>query len=180
MTEKDSKSDVKRICQCGKCGREVTGFNYKLGLAHRFIRGHNLSGESNPLWKNYRIKEGSGYVLIKMPKHPRANNYGYVLEHIVVLEEKLGRPLRDKEVTNHINGKKDDNRPENLEVYRTSGEHLRMHFKDKKMKDMSTRKCIECKRGVEQVGRSKWFILGRDKFLCHPCHGTAKKYGRKP
>lgn len=45
-----------------------------------------------------------------------------VLEHIVVMEQKLGRPLdwQAGEQAHHINGVKDDNRPENLELWVTS------------------------------------------------------------
>ena len=58
-----------------------------------------------------------GYVLVKCPEHPRANPLtGYVFEHILVLEEKLGRPLEDEEISHHENENPSDNRPENLEV----------------------------------------------------------------
>ena len=54
------------------------------------------------------------YSFKRAPNHPRANKYGFVQEHILVLEEKMGESLPKDWCTHHLNGIKDDNRPENL------------------------------------------------------------------
>jgi hypothetical protein len=55
-----------------------------------------------------------------MPDHPSADKSGCVYEHRLRMEEMLGRPLVAGESVHHKNGLRDDNRPENLELWISS------------------------------------------------------------
>jgi len=75
------------------------------------------TGIKNPNWKGGRRVGGSKgeYVLILAPEHPYAVN-GYVLEHRLVVEKRIGRHLSPEEIVHHLNGIPNDNRDENLVV----------------------------------------------------------------
>lgn len=62
----------------------------------------------------------SGYRwLTGMFDHPNAIR-GHVAEHVIIMSEILGRGLLPKENVHHKNGVRDDNRPENLELWSKS------------------------------------------------------------
>lgn len=67
-----------------------------------------------------------GYVQIYRPDHPFAGKDGYIFEHRLVMEEKLGRYLQPEERVHHLNEIKDDNSPDNLEI-KTNGAHTIYH-----------------------------------------------------
>ncbi len=68
--------------------------------------------------EGYVAKTGYKYLGIK--NHPLANKHGRVAEHILIMSQHLGRPLRKGENVHHKNGIRDDNRIENLELWSTS------------------------------------------------------------
>jgi hypothetical protein len=81
-------------------------------------------GELHPDWKG-GTKISKGYRYIYQPDHPFRRHGNYVLEHRLVMEQKLGRYLHPKEVVHHIDGNRLNNVPENLIVFGSNGEHLR-------------------------------------------------------
>ncbi|NCD13365.1 MAG: HNH endonuclease [Epsilonproteobacteria bacterium] len=97
------------------------------------------SGENAANWKGGRKKTQKGYVLILKKDHPRSSKAGYIMEHRLVMENHLKRYLRSDEVVHHINGKKDDNRIENL-LLMDHGEHSRSHHKGLKRSDETKQK----------------------------------------
>lgn len=121
------KGNDRRIwARCELCGRMRWTF-IKDGkpkhprCKHCALKDRN--GTHNHNWKGGRYRTVDGYVKIHCPDHPSADKWGYILEHRLILEQKLGRPLKREEVGHHLNGIKDDNRPENLLTMR-AGAHV--------------------------------------------------------
>ncbi len=110
----------------------------------------NQKEENNRNWKGGKMKH-QGYNMILKPTHPRAkSNHGYVYEHILKIEEKLGRYLEVDEVVHHINEKRDDNRIENLKVMK-KGEHQSHHSKitiSKQKRDKGSGRLIRSEKSV--------------------------------
>lgn len=81
-------------------------------------------GPRNPHWTGGVTKHCRGYVVLTRPDHPNADSNGQIFEHRVIMEQVLGRLLDPVEVVHHKNGLKDDNRPENLELFDSQSEHM--------------------------------------------------------
>jgi hypothetical protein len=90
---------------------------------------YGQKGETNPNWKGGRTLNTEGYIWIKNLEHPYKNALGYVAEHRLVMEDKLGRYLLPSEVIHHLNGNRTDNRIENLRLV-TAIEHADIHWKN--------------------------------------------------
>jgi len=93
-------------------------------------------GKAHGRWGGGRHKHTEGYVYIHvealLPKDQQAyggmaDKRGYILEHRLVAARKLGRVLTEQEVAHHVNGIKDDNRAENIEVFVSASDHRCHH-----------------------------------------------------
>jgi hypothetical protein len=62
-------------------------------------------------------KDRAGYILLYLPNHPNCSVNGQYAEHRLVMEKMIGRYLIKDENVHHKNGIRDDNRPENLELW---------------------------------------------------------------
>lgn len=94
----------------------------RFGFAMR-PRGQKF-GEQHKGWKGGRTVDKSGYVLVYKPDHPHCSASGYVREHRLVMEQKLGRYLEKHEAVHHIDENTSNNSPENLELFDSNGRHL--------------------------------------------------------
>jgi hypothetical protein len=75
------------------------------------------TGARNPAWRGGRQVDQDGYVVLqRLPTRQ--------LEHRLVMEKALGRPLRPEEVVDHIDGITIHNDPANLRLFSSNGEHL--------------------------------------------------------
>lgn len=62
-----------------------------------------------------------GYVIVFVGRDaPNATKSGHIFEHRKVMQDLLGRALLPEENVHHKNGIKNDNRPENLELWTRS------------------------------------------------------------
>lgn len=89
-----------------------------------YKRAHCV-GENHGQWKGGRQVSKAGYIQVRInrddPMLCMANSSCYVAEHRLVMARHLGRVLSKRETVHHINGKKHDNRLENLQL--RSGRH---------------------------------------------------------
>jgi len=80
--------------------------------------------------KQKRILHSSGYIMVYMPDHHRAQTKaslaGYVYEHIVVAERIIGRKIKLGEDVHHLDICKSNNRPANLLVL-DGMQHSKLH-----------------------------------------------------
>lgn len=112
------------VAKCANCGKEFPVYKAGVKFCSRECSGKDLSsrqlGQKNAMWKGGEIvtgHTGGGYIKELAPNNPNADASGYVLQHRLVMEQVIGRPLERHERVHHKNGDRQDNRPENLELW---------------------------------------------------------------
>lgn len=98
----------KSLCSCGRAKQRKS-------VTCGDCRSESMEANSN--WKGGRSRHKAGYVVLRVPGHPRTGRHPYVFEHILVAEELLGRYLLVGDTVHHRNGVREDSRPENLELW---------------------------------------------------------------
>lgn len=73
------------------------------------------------------ISRPDGYVYVFVekddPMRVMARRDGWILEHRLVVARKVGRPLKSSEHVHHVNGVRDDNRDNNLQLLTAQTHH---------------------------------------------------------
>lgn len=123
--------------ECGVKNRS----KHTVGLSNH---QYGVKGEENASFKGDTKISGYGYVLKYRPEHKRANYAGYVFEHILVMEESIGRGLKyfgfknkENEVCHHIDRDKKNNNIANLQLM-TDSEHATLHSTEDKGRSLKS------------------------------------------
>lgn len=125
IIEESARKNIKRrrfLCRCD-CGKEkesdlihLTQGNTVSCGCKKAVLNKQRTRENSFTWKGGRYEDG-GYILIYNPGRTKTS---YTREHILVMEEHLGRRLTKDEEIHHKNGIKNDNRLSNLELWSKS------------------------------------------------------------
>jgi hypothetical protein len=89
-----------------------------------------MYGPANPAWKGgvtYKRPHGNykGVKYVRCPEKFKAmaRKDGYVMEHRLIMAEKIGRPLLRSEVVHHRDHNPANNARKNLLMFNSNGEH---------------------------------------------------------
>lgn len=121
------------------------------------------------------VHNSDGYVYLRgksLWNHPRYTTSG-LLEHVYVMETHLGRYITREEEIHHINGIRNDNRIENLQLV-TRSEHKKLHHAYTRFKDFTHQSGSEvitlpkCEKiiSIESVDEQRVY----DIMMLHPYH----------
>lgn len=133
----------------GKKQTEVWKENHSRAMIeHHKTHINPMAGKFGKLaahWKGGKVKESDGYIRVKVNPddffYPMTAHGGYVKEHRLVMAEHLGRCLQSWEIVHHRNGKKDDNRLENLQLVTDAG-HRQITAMESRIKQLEQRVSI--------------------------------------
>lgn len=130
--------------------------------------------EDHPSWKGGRRKTSAGYMEVRIKDHHRVRGNGYVFEHIVALEKKIGRKLRHNEQCHHIDGDKTNNNPDNLQLVDIA-EHAEITGRERRSRNIV--QCLVCDEKVYRKPLEQ--KKNKNTFCSRRCLGLWTKTNNK-
>jgi len=106
---------------CRSCARTLS--SHKRPQSTKGVSKPNILGSKHYRWKGGRSVTKDGYIKLYNKSDPK----GYSLEHVVVIEQTLGRKVQADELVHHIDGDKKNNDINNLVLLTSHTQHKNAH-----------------------------------------------------
>jgi hypothetical protein len=134
--------------------------------------GERKAMDNHPCWKGGRFVFSNGYVYVR-------KDGCYQLEHRVIMAEHLGRSLSRDEVVHHIDGNRQNNALENLELT-INGVHVTQHLKRERQEGRVRHGRGHVTLTCEQCGKVYTVTYSRGHrqvhhFCSQSCHYSAMR-----
>lgn len=119
---KECASKSMSLSMSGRCPKGLKKWRKNGGKPWNKGLIGSMSREKNGNWKGGEYKN-MGYVYTLFPSHPLSRKNGYVLRSRLIIEKYLGRFTTKQESPHHINKIRNDDRVENLILYKNKSAH---------------------------------------------------------
>jgi hypothetical protein len=148
--------------------RVARGTVERVLIRNGVARRKNTASTARKRFKNGRVRHYSGYIWVMIehddPLRSMASRgsgwqNGYAQEHRIVMARHIGRPLLASESVHHVNGLRDDNRIENLELW------VKAHGAGQRADDLVAFVCTNYPEAVDafRAGRSQLRLIEESK-----------------
>ena len=191
--EKKIKISPNKIEKMYLSGMTIPEISKKYGISvtpiRRIMKEHKIlrrkaaprkglfSGKGNPAWRGGKRKRSDGYIIVWTPTGDR-------LEHRLIMERHIKRPLLKTEVVHHKDGNPLNNEICNLEIFQSQKEHAESHGRVNRETLLANgmKECTLCKfiKPVSDFYKTKFNKMGIQSW-CKKCKNKrdAQSYRKK-